>query len=157
MTPNQTLAEGLAVLGTLDPASQAAGTVTTNWVSAQNFHAFMALLMLGALGASGTIDAKIQQAQDGSGTNAKDISGKAITQITQAGGGSSKQALISFRAADLDTNNGFSYVRLSVTVGTAASLLGAALLGGYPRFEPVRDLTATPQINLGAASVAQVI
>jgi hypothetical protein len=34
----------------------------------------------------------------------------------------------------LDVNGGFSYVRLSITVGTAASLIAARLYGLNPRY-----------------------
>jgi hypothetical protein len=81
------------------------------------------------------LDAKLQQATDASGTGAKDVVGKAITQIVKATG-DSKQALINLRPEELDVNNGFSYVRLSVTVAVAASLTSAQLLGFNPRFAP---------------------
>lgn len=133
MFPNAKGSETVAVLATIDPVSQAAGSVTTGWVSVVNFHNFLATVETGVLGASATADAKIQQAQDSSGTGAKDITGKAITQIVKASG-DNKQALINFRGEDLDNANGFGYVRLSVTVGTAASLVAAQLLGFTPRF-----------------------
>jgi hypothetical protein len=41
-------------------------------------------IILGVLGAAATVDAKLQQATDTSGTGAKDISGKAITQLVKA-------------------------------------------------------------------------
>ena len=99
-----------------------------------NFHALVASIETGALGTSATLDAKLQQALDSSGTSAKDITGKAITQLTQAGGGSAKQALINVKPEELDTVNGFGFVRLSITVGVAASLAGAQLLGVNPRY-----------------------
>lgn len=153
---NTQISDALGVLGTIDPVSQAAGTVTTGWVSVANFLSFMALISTGVLGASATVDAKIQQAQDSGGTGVKDITGKAITQIVKASG-DGKQALINFRAQDLDTNNGFSYVRVSLTVGTAASQVGVYLLGGNARFEPIKDAAASPAINLGAATVVQIV
>jgi len=133
MTPNQKPSEAVSVLATLDPASVAASTVTTGWVDAKNFFALMALIQTGVLGASATVDAKLQQAKDNSGTGVKDITGKAITQIVKATG-DNKQAEISMKVADLDTEGGFEFVRLSVTVGVAASQLSAALLGFFPRF-----------------------
>lgn len=135
-----------AVIGTIDPASQGAGAATTAWVSADDYHAFLALVAVGAFGASATVDAKIQQAKDSSGTGAKDVSGKSITQLA-AGGGNNRQALINFLPQDLDVNNGFSYVRLSVTVGTAASLTAGVLLGVGARQGPPS----------AAASVAQIV
>lgn len=134
-TANQKLSEGLAVLATIDPVSQGVGTVSTGWVDQSVFFFLMALIDVGVFGASATVDAKLQQATDSSGTGAKDITGKAITQLLAAGG-NNRQALINMKEADLDTENGFRYVRLSITVGTAASLVSAALIGGVPRFQP---------------------
>ena len=148
MNPNIKLTEKLAILATLDPASVAAGTVLTAYVPAQNFHSFVALIQTGVLGASATIDAKLRQAIDAAGTGAKDIAGKAITQIVKATG-DNKQAMIECRQTDLDGVNGFAFVGLSLTVGTAASLVGAALIGGNPY--------SAPCTGLNQAAVVQVV
>ena len=135
MYPNAKASELLAILATIDPASQAVGTATTGWVSVANHHGLLAVLQTGVLGASATLDAKLQQATDSSGTGAKDVSGKAITQIVKASG-DTKQALINVKPEELDTVNGFGYVRLSMTVGVAASMTVAQLIGLNPRFAP---------------------
>jgi hypothetical protein len=93
------------------------------------FYNFLALVDSGVLGSSGTLDAKIQQASDSSGTGAKDVTGKAITQIVA----NNKQALIDVKQEDLDINNGFSFIRLTMTVGTATSEVFGALFGLDPR------------------------
>lgn len=136
MNLNLKASEQVAVLGSIDPDAYAAGTVTTGWIAAKNFHEFLAIVQAGDLGASATLDAKLQQASDGSGTGAKDITGKAITQLTQAGTDSNKQALINLRPADLDLDNGFTHFRLSMTIGTAASDAGGIVLGVGPRTGP---------------------
>ncbi len=133
MFPNAKGSEQLSILATFDPISQAAATVTTGWVSVANFHSFLAVVQTGVMGASATLDAKVQQAQDSGGTGVKDITGKAIVQIVKASG-DNKQALINFRPEDLDNANGFAYVRLSLTVGTAASVVAASLLGINARY-----------------------
>ena len=135
MFPNAKGSELFSVLATIDPASQAVGTVTTGWISAGNHHSLLALVQSGVLGTGATLDAKLQQAIDASGTDAKDVTGKAITQIVKATG-DNKQALINLRPDDLDVTNGYAYVRLSVTVAVAASLTAAQLLGFNPRFAP---------------------
>ena len=135
MFPNATGSELFSVLATIDPASQAVGTVTTGWISAGNHHSLLALVQSGVLGTGATLDAKLQQATDASGTGAKDVTGKAITQIVKATG-DNKQALINLRPDALDVTNGYAYVRLSVTVAVAASLTAAQLLGFNPRFAP---------------------
>ena len=130
MFPNALSSEEVAVLATIEPVSQGAGTVTTGWVNVANFEKFMALVDVGVV-STGTVDAKLQQAQDGSGTGSKDIPNKAITQITA----SAKQGIINLRDTELDVANNFCYVRLSLTVGTAATLIQAALLGLCPRLD----------------------
>lgn len=148
MFPNAKLSEQLAILDTIDPVSQAAGTITTGWISASAFERFLAVVHTGVMGASGTVDAKLQQAQDNAGTGAKDITGKAIAQIVKATG-DNKQAEINMRADELDTNNGFNYFRLSVTVGTAASLICGNVFGGVARNAPAS--------TLNNADVAQIV
>ena len=118
MFPNAKGSELLSVLATIDPAAQAAGTLTTGWISVANHHGFLSLVQTGVLG-----------------TSAKDITGKAITQIVKATG-DNKQALINVKPEELDTVNGFGFVRLSVTVGVAASQTSAQVLGLNPRFAP---------------------
>lgn len=135
MNVNLKFAERIAVLATLDPASVAASTVLTAYVPVKNFHSICALIQTGVLGASATLDAKLRQATDSSGTGVKDITGKAITQIVKASG-DTKQVFIECRSEDLDVTNGFTHVCLSVTIGTAASIFNAALLGVNPRFFP---------------------
>jgi hypothetical protein len=117
------------------PNAKGSELISVLATSAGNHHNLLALIQSGVLGTGATLDAKIQQATDASGTGAKDVAGKAITQIVKATG-DSKQALINLRPDELDVNNGFSYVRLSVTVAVAASLTSAQLLGFNPRFAP---------------------
>ena len=135
MFTNSKASEMLAILATIDPASQSAGTATPGWVSVANHHGLLAVVQTGVLGTLATVDAKLQQALDSSGTGAKDISGKAITQIVKATG-DNKQALINLKPEELDTLNGFGFVRVALTVGVAASITGAQLLGVNPRFAP---------------------
>jgi hypothetical protein len=142
---NQKPSESLAVLGTIDPVSQAAGTITTGWLDAGQYFSVMALIQTGVLGASATVDAKLQQATDSSGTGAKDVTGKSITQIVKASG-DNKQVLLNAKGADFDVEGGFRYFRLSITVGTAASLISATVFGCYPRMAVVANQSATVQV-----------
>ena len=135
MFPNSKASEMLAVLATIDPASQAAGAISSGWVSVANHLGFLAVVQTGVLGTSATVDAKLQQALDATGTGAKDITGRAIIQIVKATG-DNKQALINVKPEDLDTVNGFGFVRVTVTVGAAASVTSAQLIGVNPRFAP---------------------
>jgi hypothetical protein len=134
--------QNIAILATLAPASQAAGTYTTGWIAAAQFEAFLAVVQNGVLGASATIDAKMQQAQDSGGTGAKDITVTAMTQNVKATD-DGKVNLINLLQRDLDLSNGFGYLRLSITVGTAASLVGGLILGVNERYAPAASNNAS--------------
>jgi hypothetical protein len=139
----------VGVVGVKHPTSQSAGNVDTGWVSMALYRSAMAVIQAGALGASATLDAKIQQAEDDQGTGVKDVTGKAITQLTQAGSGSNKVGIINVRATDLDFGNGFTHIRLRVTAAVAASLTSAVLLG----LDPVHGVASADD----AAEVAEIV
>ena len=140
--------EQVALLGAIVPSSQAAGTAVTGWLSASDFQKFLGVVQAGAMGAGGTIDAKIQQAQDGNGTNAKDVPNKAITELAAAGGGD-VEVEINLDAQELDTNNGFGFIQLSITTASAASGTAGLVFGFLPRYGPASDFNA--------ATVAQIV
>lgn len=143
MNLNAKPSELAAVVANIDPDVYTAATYTSGWVNMRDFGAILAIVQAGTLGASATLDAKLEQASDSGGTGAKDVTGKAITQLTQAGTDSDKQALINCRAEELDVDGGFSYVRLSMTVATATSDAGATVLGFFPGRGPASDFDAT--------------
>lgn len=138
-----------AIVGVIDPDAYAAGTYTTGWVDASRWYSFLAIVAAGDLGSSATLDAKIEQATSAAGAGAKDVAGYAITQLTQAGTDSNKQALINLKSEKLDINSGFTHVRLSMTVATATSDAGAVLMAFDPRYGPA-DL-------YDAASVDEIV
>lgn len=148
MFANAKISEQLALLATVDPVSQGVGPVSSGWVSAALHEKFQAEVMTGLLGLAATVDAKLQQATDGAGTGAKDVTNKAITQIVKATG-DNKQAIINLRADELDVANGFNYFRVTLTVGTAASLVAASVKGGGAK--------NLPAAALNQAAVVQVI
>lgn len=147
MFPNAKISEQLAVLAAIDPVSQGVGTISTGWISAANFERFQATIQTGVLGAAATVNAKIQQATSAAGAGAKDVTGKAITQIVKATG-DNKQAVINLRANELDINNGFAYFNVSITVGAAASLVAARVDGGVARNLPASALNQAAVVEI---------
>lgn len=141
-------AEKAAVAATIDPASLSANTYVSDWVDMADFEQVMAVILVGAISTNGTLDAKLRQATDASGTGAKDIAGHAITQLTQAGTDSNKQVILQTRQDLLDVDGGFRYVALSLTTATAASIAGAVLLGFNPTYGPAYnyDLDSVDEI-----------
>lgn len=141
--PNIKPSDRAAIVGVIDPDAYAASTVTTGWVDVSGWQQLMAIVAVGDMVATSTVDAKIEQATSAAGAGAKDVSGLAITQLTQAGSDDNKQAIINVKQTDLDFNNDFQFVRLSVTIGTAGSDLAGLLLGFDPRYNTAADNDAS--------------
>ncbi|MPZ41303.1 MAG: hypothetical protein GEU95_25305 [Rhizobiales bacterium] len=140
--------EAAALVGVVGPANHADGAVNSNWVEMSKFESIRATVFAGVLGVAATLDAKLEQATNASGAGAKDVTGKAITQLVKATD-DNKQAEINCRAEELDVNGGFGFVRLVLTVGTAASHAAAAIYGHNPRYAPAS--------NYDLASVAEIV
>jgi hypothetical protein len=132
--PNILPSNDAVIAAVIDPDLNTATAHSSGWVDMNNFQAIQAIILVGDLGTSATLNAKLEQ-NDGSTT--KDITGKAITELTQAGTDeSNQQAVINCRSEELDINNGFYRARLTMTVGTASSDSGAVVLGHYARYQP---------------------
>ncbi len=138
--------EVAALVGKVDPVSLAPGSASTAWVSAKDFHVFMGVVSAGILGAAATLDGKIEQATDGAGAGAKDVTGKTTTQLVKATDDDS-QAIVNVRPEDLDVENGFAWIRLTLTVAGAASLVDGALFGFGPRYAPAAQAASVKGNN----------
>jgi hypothetical protein len=132
MQTNALPSEIAGVVAVIDPDAYSNAAYSTGWFDVSKFHSFVGIVLAGDLGSSATIDAKFEQATTDGGSP-KNVTGRAITQLTQAGTDSNKQALINLRPDDLDMDNGYRWARLTVTVGTAASDMAALVLGVHPR------------------------
>jgi hypothetical protein len=136
--------EVISLLGAIDPDANAVGAVSTGWVSAADFERYMAVVFAGTLGIAATVDAKLEQATDATGTGVADVTGKAITQLVKASN-DDNQAIINLNPREL--TEGFTHFRLTVTVGTATSDAGGAVFGFMPTYAPGSQ----------AASVVEVV
>ena len=148
MSKNTLPSQRVAVAGVIDPDANTAAAYTSDYADMSQFESVMALIQVGTMASTSTVDAKLVQATDSSGTAVKDITGKAITQLTEAGTDSDKQAIINCYADELDTDGGFTHVAIIMTVGTAASDSGAVLLGFDPKYGPANgyDLASVDEI-----------
>lgn len=115
------------------------GVATTDsaWVSLSTYHRAWLVVNVGDMGQASTLDVSIRQAQDNAGTGAAAIVGKAITQLTQAGGDGNDLVCIELQTEELDVDNGYEFVGVRVVVAGAAVELGWTLYGCSARFKPV--------------------
>jgi hypothetical protein len=100
------------------------------------FHQISAVLSAGALGGTGTLNAKILQATTSTGAGAVTVAGKSITALTTANNG--KFAVINLKSDELNVAGGFKFAALRV-VSVATSDWGAFVLGLNPRYGPASD------------------
>jgi hypothetical protein len=135
-TANSLPSERAAIVATIDPDAYGTGEELSDAIDMSLFGRLLAIVAAGTLGSSATLDAKLTSSAT-SGGQYTDIAGKAITQLTQAGTDSDKQALINLDASELP--EGHRFVKLSMTVGTATSDAGAIVLGFDPRSAPASD------------------
>jgi hypothetical protein len=145
-TPNANPSDRATIAGVINPQSLAPGSASTGWVSMATYSAVQGVVVVGAITATGTVDAKLEQATSAAGAGAKDVTGKAITQLTAAGTDSNKQAVLNCGAEELDVNNAFTHVRLTVTTAAAAALVAGLLLGHDARYQPATDATTVDEV-----------
>lgn len=145
---NKTPSEIAAVVGVIDPDAYAQSTITTDYIAMKYFGRYMAILAAGDIVSTGTIDAKLIAYTNTSGGGAFDVPGAAITQLTQAGTDSNKQAVINFNTDVLAGPTKYTHFKLSVTLGTAGADFGAVVLGFEPKYGPTgaEDLSTVDEI-----------
>lgn len=119
----------------LHPITRAANTYLSSYFSMAGYGKAVVLIETGTLTATATINAKLRQAKTSGGGSVKDITDKAITELTDADG--SKIVAIELDASELDVSGDFEYVGLSVTTANANTILGAQLIRWVPQYAPV--------------------
>lgn len=139
MASNNLFHERAELLDTIYPVSSST-VVNGAWVSVAGFDEIHIHIAIGLIAATGTVNADVNQATDSSGTgnkNLTDLAGNdvAITQLADAA--DNVDIVISVLPSQLDTNNDFDHIRLSVTPATAAALLSATVWGVRAHQAPV--------------------
>ena len=129
----------LAVVDCIDPDANTTGDITGDIIDMKDFEQVMFVVQAGTLGTNATVDFQVYQGKtSGMGTPVV-ITGAAITQLTEAGTDSDKQAVVVVKQADLNAAAGYRWIRGTLTVGVATSDAGVVGLGGYPTYGPASD------------------
>lgn len=123
---NEQASQGVAIPTTMIAPVSSSSTVKSGGVDMTRYRRAMFIVGVGAFGASATVDAKLQESVDTTDGNFTDVAGGAITQLLAAGG-NNRMAVLEIDAEKVTA--GKKYVRVVVTVGTAASLVTAIPLG----------------------------
>jgi hypothetical protein len=110
--------------------------ISSGWIDMSRFHRVIGILLVGDMQANATVDYQFRQATSAAGAGAKAITGKAATQLTQAGGDGNDAVAIEVRMDELDVSNDFRYIEAQVTVGGNFVELAHGILGQVARYDP---------------------
>lgn len=133
-----------AVVAAIDPQTVDNAAVTSDWADMRNFDYVMFVVNVGATDI--TVDAKVQSADDASGTNAADISGLAVTQLGATD--DNKQVVLIVSHDELNGDDDFAAVVVTVGDGTTGAIVSAVGIGFGSDYEPAS--------NYDVASLAQI-
>lgn len=129
------IAEDVVVLATIDPDAYGTGDQTTDTIDMRYWREVLFIVMAGTLGSSATLDFVVAGSASSDMSSSATITGKSITQLTEAGTDSDKQALVRVTAEEVFAQ-GYRYIRGTMTVGTATSDAGAVVVGWHARYNP---------------------
>jgi len=135
MTYTERLSQQLAVVGVIDPASKSANTYLTGVIDMKLHRRVLFVLMVGALTTNNTTDFSIVGDTASGGSYATTITGKSITQLTQAGTDDNKQVLVEVTAEEVAAQ-GLRYIKGKLVTATAAALASVIALGSDGRYGP---------------------
>jgi hypothetical protein len=144
-TPNVLPSKRGSTIDLIPPQSVTGTSVSTGWVDMSTRQAVQAVVNVGVISSSGVVNAKLEQTTSDGGS-AADVTSKAITALTQAGSDSNKGAILNCRSDELDVNNGYRWVRLTITVSGAAALVSGVLQAFDHRYASSLD-SAIDSVN----------
>jgi hypothetical protein len=127
--------EQWATIAVIDPANNGTGETFSDEWDMSLWSRIQAVVQVGSMASTATLDFKLQDSSS-SGGSLSDITGKAITQLTEAGSDDDKQAIINLRFDEL--NEDARYCMALMTIGTGA-VNSSAIILGLPRYYPASD------------------
>lgn len=107
----------VVILAPIDCADTAAAT--SGWIDVRTYEGDIAIIQSTGVVTAGTIVGKIQEATDGSGTGAADISGATFTSVGTSTDNDVQKLVI---------RNTAGYIRYVGTITTGPALVGVAML-----------------------------
>lgn len=134
MSFTERFSEYTQVLAVTYPASYSSEQNTT-FVNVGAFHRWAILIVAGNIGTS--LDADVEVSTDGVSADLATLSGKSITQLTEAGGDDNSVVIVEGRAEELTIEGvHHDWIRLESTP-SGASIYCVIVLGIEPRYKPV--------------------
>ena len=133
------LSEALALVACIDPDAYTTGASNSDSIDMSKHARVMFIVMAGVLGSSATLDFAVWGDTASGGSYATAITGKSITQLTEAGTDADKQAIVEVTGEEVKAQ-GLRYIRGVMTVGVATSDCGVVALADHSRYAPASEL-----------------
>lgn len=147
MFPQVSLAEGLAVVGVINPQTVANTQRNTGAIDVSKWDQLFFVFLLGDM-ANETIDVGVESCDSDGTSNAADITGKQATQLAaSASANDNKQIVIGVKSSDLIAS-GKRYVRGTMVTGNTTGGPAGCVVLGSGRYGPANanDLSSVVQI-----------
>ena len=138
----------MAVASTINPASLGTGEALTGAIDMSKYDKVVFVIQTGVLGASATIDFVVKGATTSGGVYTA-IPGTAITAIPKASG-DNVVAMVEVRGETVGMA-GYSFIKGSLTVGTAASIAGVVAYGFLCNYGPASKINPATVVQTVAA------
>ena len=141
------LSEALAIVACIDPDANGTGALESDVIDMRYHRRVMFIVQVGTMASTSTLDFKVQEGLESDMSDAADLSGKSITQLTQAGTDSDKQAIVEVTAEEVAAAGG-RYIWGVMTIAAAASDSGMVAIADSSRFSPASeyDLASVDEI-----------
>jgi hypothetical protein len=144
------LSDRLAIVSVIDPDAYATGTHLGDAIDMMMHRKIMTIVQAGVFASTATVDCKLTECATSGGTYT-DISGKAITQLTEAGSDDDKQAVINLDVSEMGA--GMRYVKVNLKVLLDTVDVATITLAGRSRFSSPADDTVFGDL----ASVDEIV
>lgn len=147
MSYTQRMSEKILVVGAIDPDAydDSATTVKTDIIDMSLHRRVLFIVMVGTMAATATVDFDVYADTAANGATMAKLTGKKITQLTQAGTDDDKQALVEVTAEEVFAA-GKRYIRGELLVGTDAVDAAVIALAMHSRYQPGTDLASVDEI-----------
>jgi hypothetical protein len=142
--------ENLAVVSCQDPDAYGTGTTNGDAID-MAFHREVAFyVMAGDMASTATVDFRVEESATSGGTYTA-ISGKSITQLTEASTDDNKQAVVIVNSAEL--GSGKRYIHGRLVIAAASCDAGVLALAARPRYTTAAGTTVFGDL----ASVDEIV
>lgn len=134
------LSQELAVVACIDPDAYTTGTTVSDIIDMRYHKRVIFIVQAGTLGSSATVDFVVFADSAAAMGTESAMTGKVITQLTEAGTDSDKQAIVEVTAEEVAAHvAGGRYVRGKLVVLVATSDAGMIALADRSRYAPASD------------------